>query len=109
MATDMAAITNPGPFKANRKDPEKMLNESNLYIDTFINFLTVTDNAGAAKEKKKALLKSVGGVDMVFLFKHIGKVPNDSKFDATITTICGGITGQTNQAMIRYKLFKEMP
>ena len=29
MATDMAAITNPGPFKVNRKDPEKMLDNSN--------------------------------------------------------------------------------
>ena len=46
MATDMAAIVNPGPFKANRKDPEKMLNDFNLYIEAFSNFFTVAGNVG---------------------------------------------------------------
>ena len=108
MATNMAAIANLGPFKAKKKDPEKIPENSNIYMEAVTNFLTVTDNARAGQEKKKALLKSVGGQDMVFLFKHIGKVPDDTVFDAAITMIRGGITGQTNQAMMRYKLFKDM-
>ena len=45
---------------------------------------------------------------MLFLFKHIGKVPEAATFDAAITAIHGGITGQTNLAMMRYKLFKDI-
>ena len=74
-----------------------------------MNFLTVTDNAGGGQEKKKALSKSAGGQDMVYLFKHIGKVPDAAIFDACITMIHVGITAKTNQAMMRYKLFKICP
>ena len=66
MAQQMATIVNPGPFKANRKDPECMLSDFDLYTEAFTNFLTVTDNAAADTHKRKALLKLVGGQDMVF-------------------------------------------
>ena len=45
---------------------------------------------------------------MVYLLKHVGKFPDDSDYEAAITTIKVGITTQTNQAMVRYKFFKEM-
>ena len=108
MATDIATIANRGPFKANKRDPEKMLSNINLYVESFANMLTVTDNAVAAREKKKALLKAVGGTDMIFMFKHIGKAGDDSTYDVAIATIHGIITGQTNQAMVQYKPFKDM-
>ena len=82
---------------------------TSIHIEVFKNFPTVTDNAGAGQEKKKALLKAAGGTDMEYLLKHIGKVPDDATFEVTITTICAGITGQINQAMMRYKLFKDIP
>ena len=108
MATDMVAIANPGPFKVNKKDLEGMLDDFNIYVEAFKNFLTVKDNARAGQEKKKALLKLAGGLYMVYLFKHIEKVADDAAFDAANMTIRAGITAQTNQAIMRYKLFKDI-
>ena len=65
-----------------------MLEDFNLYMKAFSNFLMVTDNAGAGQEKKKTPLNSVGGQDIVFLFKHVGKVPDGATFDAAITVTC---------------------
>ena len=45
----------------------------------------------------------------MFLFDHIGKVADDASYDDAIEAIRTAITGQTNQAMIRYKLFTGMP
>ena len=45
---------------------------------------------------------------MIFMFKHVGKVADDSTYDTAITTIWGGNTGQTNQVMVKNKLFKDM-
>ena len=100
MATDLAVIANLSPFKANKINPGKLLDDFNLYIESFTIMLTVEDNTAATPENKKALLKAVGGTDMIFMFKHIGKVAGDSTCDTAITTIQGGITGQTNQAMV---------
>ena len=69
MATDMSAIAKPGPFKAKKNDLEKMLDDFNMYIEAFKDFLIVMDNAGAGQEKKKALLKTAGGQAIVYLFK----------------------------------------
>ena len=108
MATELAALVNPGVFKARKKDPERMLTDFNLYMKAFSDFLVVTDNADAVCSKKKSLLRAVGGADMVFLFDHIGKVAHDASYDDAIEAIRTAITGQTNQAMIRYKLFTGM-
>ena len=45
---------------------------------------------------------------MIYLFKYIGKVANISTYVAAITSIRGGINGQKNQCMMRYKLFTNM-
>ena len=74
MVMDFAGFTNPGNYKAFKKDPEYMLVDFHLYIKSFANFLTVTDYTNTSNSKKKALLLAVGGPDMVFLFEHIGKV-----------------------------------
>ena len=104
----MAALVNPGVFKAHKKDPERMLTDFNLYTKSFANFMVVTDNVGASEAKKKALIQAVGGPDMVFLFDYIGKVVVGDTYDAAIDKIRLAITGQTNQAMIRFKLFTGM-
>ena len=108
MATELAALVNPGVFKARKKDPERMLTDFNLYMKSFSDFLVVTDNMEAANAKKKSLLRAVGGPDMVFLFDHIGKVADGANYNEAIAAIRTAITGQTNQAMIRFKLFTGM-
>ena len=69
-----------------------MLDYFNIYMEAFTNFLTVTHNARAEQEKKKALLKLAGGLDIVYLFKHIGKVEDAATYDAAITILWAGIT-----------------
>ena len=56
MTTELAAIVNPGVFKARKKDPERMLTDFNLYMKSFSDFLVVTDNTEAANAKKKSSL-----------------------------------------------------
>ena len=60
MATQLATLVNPGPFKAKKKDPERMLADFELYMKSFADFLIVTDNSDAADNKKKSLLRAIG-------------------------------------------------
>ena len=69
----------------------------------------MADNSQATDDKKKAMFKVVGGPDLVFLLKYEGKVLADATYKAAITTIYVAIIGQTNQVMIRFKLFTAMP
>ena len=87
MATDLAAIVNPGPFKAKKKDPERMLADFELYMKAFNDFLVVTDNVNAVNGKKKSLLRVIGGPDMIFLFDHIGKVTEAMSFMESVQAI----------------------
>ena len=59
MVTDIAVVVNQSNLKANRKDPMEMVSNFNLYIEAFINFLTVTDNNATNHKKKKDLLKAL--------------------------------------------------
>ena len=61
MATAIEALINPGPFKASRKDPEKLLLKFNLYIEQIENFMLATDTDGSSDKRKLALLQAVGG------------------------------------------------
>ena len=70
----MASIINPGYFKAQKKNPEKLSLDFDLYLTSFNDFLMVTGNEGADNGKNKALLRAVGGLDMVWLFDFVGKV-----------------------------------
>ena len=85
-----------------------MIADFTLYMKSFDNFLTITRNVGAQSNEKKALLQAVGGPDMVWLFDFVGKVTAEMTYDVALTNIRAGITGQTNQAMMRYKLFTQM-
>ena len=95
-------------MKAKKRDPERMLADFELYMKAFEDFLVVTDNSDAENCKKKSLLRVIGGPDMIFLFDHIGKVTQEMTFAQAVQNIKSAITGQTNQAMIRYKLFTGM-
>ena len=78
MGMNLSAKVNPGSFKTNNKDPKRMLADFNIYTTAFSNFLMVTDNSDATDAKRKAMLQTVGGPDMVILFEYIGKVPHDA-------------------------------
>ena len=134
MASNLEALINPGLFKGSRKNPEKLLVKFDLYMEQMNNFFIATGKDTASDKVKLAVLQAVGGTDMVALVKHVGKVklveepeipevqaaqgvaavarveavPADT-FEQAVSKIRKGIQGQTNQAMAKFKLFKEMP
>ena len=59
MATQLATLVSPGPFKAKKKDPEKMLADFELYMKSFEDFLVVTDNSDTADNKKSRFLEQL--------------------------------------------------
>ena len=105
----LAALGNPGPFKARKKDPERLLGDFKLYVKAITNLLILTDNGAANNAKKKATMQGVGGIDMVWLFDHIGKVIATDTFAQACNKIEAALTGQTNQASMRHKLFTKFP
>ena len=104
----LATLASPVPFKARKKDSEK-LSDFNLYIKAINHLMTLADNANATDAKKKALLQAVGGVDMIWLFEHHGKVVDMDTYAGAVAKIKTALEGQTNQASIRHTLFTKMP
>ena len=104
----LAMLASPGPFKARKKDSEKLLTDFNLYIKAINHLMTLTDNANATDAKKKAMLQAIGGVDMIWLFEHHGKVVDADTYARAVEKIKTALEGQTNQASIRYTLFTKM-
>ena len=105
----LAALVTPGPFKARRTDPERMLGEFQTYIESVKNMMVVTGHEDATATVKKAILMAVGGQDMVSLFKHVGKVVDGDTFDQAVTKIVEAIRAQTSKAMAKFKLFMGLP
>ena len=71
---ELAVLSSTGPFKAKKKDPERMLADLSLYMNALKRLLVITNNSTASDAKKKALMQSEGGPDMIWLFEYIGKV-----------------------------------
>ena len=105
----LATLASPGPFKARKKDSEKLLTDFNLYIKAINHLMTLTDNANATDAKKKAMLQAIGGVDMIWLFEHHGKVVDADTYTRAVEKIKTALEGQTNQVSIRLTLFTKMP
>ena len=115
---EMLALLKPGPFKCKKPgDPEQLLQDYNLYMDTMGEFFNATAAAGQHTEncaqcpacpKAKSMVKLIGGAQMVKLFDHIGKVEATDKYSEAIEKIRNGIMAQTNSATARFKLFREM-
>ena len=49
-----------------------MLADFKLYETALKNLLVLTDNNGATEAKKKALMVTIGGVEMVWLWEYVG-------------------------------------
>ena len=50
----------------------------------------------------------VGQKDLKMLWNHVGGVADGDSFEEALKKIEEGITGQTNQAISRHKLFTKM-
>ena len=81
-------------------------------------FFTTTGAAERYKEnhadcdawkKEKVMMTLIGGKEMDGLFKHTGIVEELDTYTAAITKVRTDISAQTNQAMARYKLMREIP
>ena len=57
-----------------------MLADFNLYVKAIKNLMILTDNENATDAKKKALMQSVGGQDIVWLFDYVGKVADEDTY-----------------------------
>ena len=115
---ELAALLKPGPFKFTKVgDPEQTLLDWQEYIERFKRFLEITKFDGDHAEEHqncqgcktaKNILIMFGQKDMETLWKHVGKVTDEDNFEAALKKIEEGITGQTNQAVSRHKLFTKM-
>ena len=106
---ELAALVSPGQFKARKKEPERMLADFNLYVRSIKDLITVVGKEDASEGVKKAMIRSIGGKDMIYLFDHVGKVAAEDTFEQALRKIQEAMTKQTNQAMIKFKLFTGMP
>ena len=116
---ELMTLLKPPPFKCKKVgDQEQLLQDFMLSRKTLLEFFQATDAAGqheddhincGACKKAKSIVKLVGGVEMVKLFEHVGKVVDADSYEVAMDKIESGIKIQTNQATSKYKLFREMP
>ena len=115
---ELVGLLKPSPFKISKVgDPEQTLLDWQKYIKKFKRFLEVTNVDGTHTENHlncqnckmaKNILLMVGQDDLEMLWMHVGKVNDEDSFDAALRKVEEGITGQTNQAVSRHKLFTKM-
>ena len=112
----IAAIASPGEFRVKDTDPEAVAAAFDRYVRRLENFFIVTrsrNQAGVAvdfdSDTKKSLLLTIGGDEMIKLYDFVGKVAAVDDYATTIDKIKNGLVGQTNQAMQRYRLFRQLP
>ena len=112
----IAAIASPGEFRVKDTDPEAVAAAFDRYVRRLENFFIVTrtrTQAGAPvdldSDTKKSLLLTIGGDEMIKLYDFVGKVADADNYTTTIDKIKNGLVGQTNQAMQRYRLFRQLP
>ena len=112
-------LLKPTPFKSVKDgDPEALLQDFEEYVEVMEKFFTTTGAAGEHAEphtncgaclKQKAMMTLIGGKEMDGLFKHTGMVVEGDSYKNAVKKVRDGITAQTNQAMARFKLMREMP
>ena len=122
-AVGVDALIAPKASKLKDIDPETLLIDSDLYIETIKNFFIANGRDAANSKQKVVLLQAVGGPDMVDMVEKVGKVilvdvASDADnnvaaldadtFEQALEKIRNGIIGKTNQAMSRLRLFQPM-
>ena len=115
---DLVGLLKPPPFKLSKVgDPEQTLQDWKKYVKSFNRFLAVTKadgthtvdhtNCGGCKAAKNIFLM-IGQDALETFWDHVGKVEEDDSFEVALRKVEKGITGQTNQAVSRHKLFTKM-
>ena len=106
----------PGEFKVKDADPEQTLERFELYLEAIRKAFRlnrrVNPTTGLKVEfddqDKKDIIKLEGGLDMVDLFKHVGKVQDEDTYDEAMEKIRKALKGRGNRAAAVFKLFTGM-
>ena len=115
---ELVALLKPPPLKLSKiGDPEQTLLDWKEYVKTFKRFMEVTKIDGDHTEEHvdcvgcktaKNIILMVGQKELETLWDHVGNVNDGDSFEEALRKIEVGITGQTNQAISRHKLFTRM-
>ena len=89
---ELAALVSPEQFKARKKEPERMLADFNLYVRSIKDLITVAGKEDASEGVKKAMIRSIGGKNMIYLFDHVGKVAAEDTFEQALKKIQEAMT-----------------
>ena len=103
MAHSLASVCSPGVFTARKTEPEGLLQDFVLYLKSLKAMFVITKVTDGME--RRAMLEAIGGIDMLWLFEHIGKVAEEDNFDQAVEKIKSGLQSQMNQAVLRHKLF----
>ena len=115
---ELVALLKPPPLKLSKiGDPEQTLLDWQDYVKTFKRFIEVTKIDGDHTEEHvncvgcktaKNIILMVGQKELETLWDHVRNVNDEDSFEEALRKIEVGITGQTNQAISRHKLFTNM-
>ena len=106
----------PGEFKVKEADLEQTLERFELYLEAMQKVFRlnrrVNPTTGAKVEfdnqDKKDIIQLEGGLDMVDLFKHVGKVLDGDTYDVVMEKIRQALKGRGNRTAAVFKLFTGM-
>ena len=113
----LGGVVKASPFKLSKVgDPEQTLLDWQKYVKSFNQFLAVTKADGTHTEHvdcrgckvTKDILLMIGQDELETLWVHVGRVDEEDSFKVVLRKVEDGITGQTNQAVSRHKLFTKM-
>ena len=106
----------PGEFKVKDADPEQTLERFELYLDAMVKAFrlnrrvnpTTGEKVEFDNQDKKDIIQLEGGLDMVDLFKHVGKVQDNDSYDEAMQKIRVALRGRGNRTAAVFKLFTGM-
>ena len=112
---ELVGLLKPATFKLSKVgDPEQTLLDWQEYIETFKQFLDVTKVDGEHTDDHvdcqgcktaKTILLMIGQKDLKMLWNHVEDVADRDSLEEALRKVEAGITGQTNRAISRHKLF----
>ena len=101
----------PGEFKVKEADLEQTLERFELYLEAMQKVFRlnrrVNPTTGAKvkfyNQDKKDIIQLEGGLDMVGLFKYVGKVLDEDTYDVAMEKIRQALKGRGNRTAARGK------